>query len=148
MKLFNWINPLWIMDTFLTTKFDPISATAAAAAAAEAIPAVAAPSILGGGMTGAGMMTAAAPVVPGILSSATPGLMSGLGALGSAGLQYAKDNPFQTAGLGLNIYDRMNAQPQQMQGQQLGIIRPQQTGQYQPTLQARIPQSTYPRSLL
>jgi len=143
MKLFNWINPLWIMDTFLTTHFDPITATAAATTAAEL-----APAIVGGGMTGAGMMTAAAPVVPGILASSTPGLMGGLGALGTAGLNYAKDNPFQTAGLGLSIYDRMNAQPQQMQAPQLGIIRPQQTGQYQPTLQARIPQAMYPRRLV
>jgi hypothetical protein len=29
MKLFNWINPLWIMDNFLTTRFDPVTATAA-----------------------------------------------------------------------------------------------------------------------
>ena len=50
-----------------------------------------------------------------------------------------KANPIGTAGLGLGIYDRMNAQ-QQMQAPQLGLIRPQQTGQYQPTLQARIPQ--------
>jgi hypothetical protein len=147
MKLFNWINPLWIMDTFLTTRFDPISATAAAAAAAEAIPAVAAPSILGGGLTGAGMMTAGAPIVPGILASSTPGLMSGLGALGSAGLQYAKDNPFQTAGLGLGIYDRMNPQSQPIQAQPGQLIRNQSTLQYQPALQTRIPQSTYPRKL-
>jgi len=126
---------------------DPITA-ALGITAAEALPAVAAPSILGGGLTGAGMMTAAAPVVPGILASSTPGLMGGLGALGTAGLNYAKANPMQVAGLGMGVYDRMNAQPQQMQGQQLGIIRPQQTGQYQPTLQARIPQATYPRSLL
>jgi len=127
---------------------DPITTAAAATAAAEALPAVAAPAILGGGMTGAGMMTAAAPIVPGILSSATPGVLGSLGALGTAGLNYAKDNPFQTAGLGLSIYDRMNAQPQQMQAPQLGIIRPQQTGQYQPTLQARIPQAMYPRRLV
>jgi len=126
---------------------DPISATLGLTAA-EALPAVAAPSILGGGLTGAGMMTAAAPVVPGILSSATPGVLGSLGALGTAGLEYAKANPLQTAGLGLGIYDRMNAQPQQGQAPQLGIIRPQQTGQYQPTLQARIPQSTYPRRLV
>ena len=44
------------MDNFLTTYFEPVSATTAA---------MAAPSILGGGMTGAGMMTAGAPIVPG-----------------------------------------------------------------------------------
>lgn len=142
MKLFNWINPLWIIETFLTTRLEPVSATTAA---------MAAPSILAGTgstLTGAGMMTAAAPFVPGILSASTPGLMGSLGALGSAGLQYAKDNPLQTANLGLGIYDRMNAPQQQMQAPQLGLIRPQPTGQYQPTLQARIPQSMYPRRLV
>jgi hypothetical protein len=86
MKLFNWINPLWIMDNFLTTYFDPITATAAATTAAELLPAVAAPSILGGGLTGAGMMTAGAPIVPGLLASSAPGLMGGLGSLGGATL--------------------------------------------------------------
>jgi hypothetical protein len=123
MKLFNWINPLWIMDNFLTTRFDPISATAATTAASQALPAVAAPSILGGGLTGAGMMTAGAPIVPGLLASSTPGLMGGLGALGSGALEYAKANPFQTLGLGMNVYDRMNPsqaplQPSAMQSAQ------------------------------
>ena len=54
------------------------------------------------------MITAGAPIVPGILASSTPGLMSGLGALGSGALDYAKANPFQTASLGLGLYDRMN----------------------------------------
>jgi hypothetical protein len=231
MKLFNWINPLWIMDNFLTTRFDPVTATAAATAAAAAaptaatvLPAVAAPSILGGGLTGAGMMTAGSPIIPGLLASSTPGLMGGLGTLGGTAMgatgaasalnpsvpttfmnqnisplltneatrnaasfnpsqfatqgfsdgvmnQYApnfadiargtsegftgggyagsfldniggsamdalKANPFQAAGLGLNIYDRMNAsqaplQPsatlrsQQLMGQQMPSITPQ-----------------------
>ncbi len=120
MKLFNWINPLWIMDNFLTTRFEPVSATTAA---------MAAPSILGGGMTGAGMMTAGAPIVPGILASSTPGLMGGLGSLGGAAFNAAKANPFQTLGLGMNVYDRMNTpqaplQPspmQQFMGQQQGV---------------------------
>ena len=99
MKLFNWINPLWIMDNFLTTRFEPVSATTAA---------MAAPSILGGGMTGAGMMTAGAPVVPGLLASSTPTLMGGLGTLGGAAFNAAKDNPLQTLGLGMSAYDRMN----------------------------------------
>jgi len=86
MKLFNWINPLWIMDNFLTTRFDPVTATAATTLAAEALPAVAAPSILGGGLTGAGMMTAGAPIVPGLLASSTPSLMGGLGSLGGAAM--------------------------------------------------------------
>ena len=118
MKLFNWINPLWIMDNFLTTRFEPVSATTAA---------MSAPSILGGGMTGAGMMTAGAPIVPGILASSTPTLMGGLGSLGGAAFNAAKANPFQTAGLGMGIYDRMNqtqAPLQQSPMQQL--MRPQQ----------------------
>jgi hypothetical protein len=127
MKLFNWINPLWIMDNFLTTYFEPVSATTAA---------MAAPSILGGGMTGAGMMTAGAPIVPGILASSTPGLMGGLGALGSGALDYAKANPLQTASFGMSAYDRMNPsqaplQPSAMQnaqqliGQQQAVPIPQ-----------------------
>ncbi len=127
---------------------DPITAALGASAAGSALPAAAAPSILGGGLTGAGMMTAGAPIVPGILSASTPTLMGGLGALGTGALEYAKANPFQTASLGLGVYDRMNAQPQQMQAPQLGLIRPQVSGQYQPTMQARIPQSTYPRRLV
>ncbi len=99
MKLFNWINPLWIMDNFLTTHFEPVSATTAA---------MSAPSILGGGMTGAGMMTAGAPIVPGILASSTPGLMGGLGSLGGAAMGAIKDNPFGAASLGMGVYDRMN----------------------------------------
>ena len=93
------------------------------------------------------MMTAAAPIVPGILSASTPTLMGSLGTLGAGALEYAKANPLQTANLGLGIYDRMQAPQQQMQAPQLGIIRPQGTGQYQPMLQARIPQSSYPRRL-
>jgi hypothetical protein len=124
MKLFNWINPLWIMDNFLTTYFDPISATAAATAASAAAPtaAMAAPSILGGGLTGAGMMTSSQ--LPGLMAASTPGLLSGLGTLGGA---------TQAAGLGLNIYDRMNPsqaplQPspmQQLMRQQQPVPTPQ-----------------------
>lgn len=134
MKLFNWINPLWIIETFLTTRLEPASATTAA---------MAAPSILGGGMTGAGMMTAGAPVVPGLLVSSTPSMFGGLGALGSAGLQYAKDNPFQTASLGLGVYDRMNQsqsplQPSAMQSAQqlIGQQQPVPIPQFNSLLQA------------
>jgi hypothetical protein len=127
MKLFNWINPLWIIDNFLTTYFDPVTAPTAA---------MAAPSILGGGMTGAGMMTVAPPIVPGLLASSTPSMFGGLGALGSGALDYAKANPFQTASLGLSAYDRMNPsqaplQPspmlsaQQLIGQQGAVPIPQ-----------------------
>ena len=131
MKLFNWINPLWIMDNFLTTRFDPVSATAAAAAAsaaaptaAAALPAVAAPSILGGGMTGAGMMTSSQ--LPGLMASSTPGLLSGLGSLGGAAFDAAKANPFQTLGLGMNVYDRMNPSQAPLQAQQANMNRQQQ----------------------
>ena len=95
------------------------------------LPAVAAPSILGGGMTGAGMITAGAPIVPGLLASSTPGLMSGLGALGSGALDYAKANPFQTANFGLGMYDRLN--PSQAPLQPSAIQSAQQLmGQKQP----------------
>ena len=97
MKLFNWINPLWIMDNFLTTRFEPVSATTAA---------MSAPSILGGGMTGAGMMTSSQ--LPGLMASSTPGLMGGLGSFGGAAMDSIKDNPFGAAGLGMGVYDRMN----------------------------------------
>lgn len=130
MKLFNWINPVWIMDNFLTTRFEPVSATTAA---------MAAPSILAGTgstLTGAGMMTAGAPVVPGLLASSTPSLMGGLGALGTGALDYAKANPLGTASLGMGVYDRMNQsqsplQPSAMQsaqqliGQQQAVPVPQ-----------------------
>jgi hypothetical protein len=102
MKLFNWINPLWIMDNFLTTRFEPVSATTTA---------MAAPSILAGTgstLTGAGMMTAGAPIVPGLLTSATPSMFGGLGALGGAAMGAVKDNPFGAASLGMGMYDRMN----------------------------------------
>ena len=130
MKLFNWINPVWIMDNFLTTRFEPVSATTAA---------MSAPSILAGTgstLTGAGMMTAGAPVVPGLLASSTPSLMGGLGALGTGALDYAKANPLGTASLGMGVYDRMNQsqsplQPSAMQsaqqliGQQQAVPVPQ-----------------------
>ena len=231
MKLFNWINPVWIMDNFLTTYFDPVTATAVATAATAAaaptaatvLPAVAAPSILGGGLTGAGMITAGAPIIPGLLTTAAPSALgtlgtlgtlggtamgaaeaaipgsiesaglvlnpatgtylnpeyfalaessmplytgggsalsqlgtglgslgseinTGLGSLGGSTLEALKANPTQTAGLGLNIYDRMNQQSQ-VQPPQLGIIRPQESSQYQPVLNT-ILQKRKPYSLL
>ena len=90
------------------------------------LPAVAAPSILGGGITGAGMMTAGAPIIPSILAPSSTGI---LGTLGSGALRYAQDNPFQTANLGLGLYDRMNAsqaplQPSAMQSAQQLIGQP------------------------
>jgi len=102
MKLFNWINPLWIMDNFLTTHFEPVSATTAA---------MAAPSILAGTgstLTGAGMMTAGAPIGSSLLSSTTPGLLGGLSSFGGAAMDSIKSNPFGAASLGMGMYDRMN----------------------------------------
>jgi len=89
---------------------EPISAlfSSLAAAGSSALPAATAPSILGGGMTGAGMMTAGAPIVPGLLTSATPSMFGGLGALGGAAMGAVKDNPFGAASLGMGMYDRMN----------------------------------------
>ena len=127
MKLFNWINPLWIIETFLTTRIEPASATTAA----EALPAVAAPSILSSGMTGAGMMTAGAPVVPGLLVSSTPSMFGGLGALGTGALDYAKSNPFQTANFGLGMYDRLNPSQAPLQPSAIHIAQ-QLIGQRQP----------------
>jgi hypothetical protein len=134
MKLFNWINPLWIMDNFLTTHFDPVTAPTAA---------MAAPSILGGGMTGAGMMTVAPPIVPGLLVSSTPSMFGGLGALGSGALDYAKANPLGTASLGMGVYDRMNMsqaplQPSPMQSAQqlIGQQSPVPVPQFNSLLQA------------
>jgi hypothetical protein len=72
---------------------------------------------------------------------------TGLSSLGGSALESLKANPVQAAGLGLNVYDRMNQQPQQMQGQQLGVIRPQQTGQYKPVLNTML-QKRNPYSLL
>jgi hypothetical protein len=63
--------------------------------------------------------------------------------LSGAGLDYAKKNP----ALALGIYDRISEKPQPKQVPQLSVIRPQQSGQYQSPMQARIPQSTYPRRL-
>ena len=112
---------------------DPISATLGLSAA-KALPAAAAPSILGGGLTGAGMMTSAQ--LPGLMASATPGLMGGLGSFGGAAIDAVKANPFPAANLGLGIYDRMNMsqaplQPspmqsaQQLMGQQGAVPIPQ-----------------------
>jgi hypothetical protein len=130
MKLFNWINPLWIMDNLLTTRFDPISATAATTAASQALPAVAAPSILSslplsaGGFTGAGMMTSSQ--LPGLMASSTPGLLGGLGSFGGAAFDAVKANPFGAANLGMGVYDRMNPSQAPLQNVQQQPNRQQQ----------------------
>jgi hypothetical protein len=130
MKLFNWINPLWIMDNLLTTRFDPISATAATTAASQALPAVAAPSILSslplsaGGFTGAGMMTSSQ--LPGLMASSTPGLLGGLGSFGGAAFDAVKTNPFGAANLGMGVYDRMNPSQAPLQNVQQQPNRQQQ----------------------
>jgi hypothetical protein len=72
---------------------------------------------------------------------------TGLSSLGGSTLEALKANPAQTAGLGLNIYDRMNQQPTPQQPSQLGIIRPQESSEYQPVLNA-ILQKRKPYSLL
>ena len=71
---------------------------------------------------------------------------TGLGSLGSSTLEALKSNPAQTAGLGLNVYDRMNQQPQ-VQTSQLGIISPKQLSQYNPVLNALL-QKRNPYTLL
>ena len=85
--------------------------------------------------------------------SALSQIGTGLGSLGSnisnvMPGDVIMNNPLGYGKLALDTYGAMNQQPQPMQAQQLGLIRPQPTGQYQPTLQARIPQSTYPRRLV
>jgi hypothetical protein len=72
---------------------------------------------------------------------------TGLGNLGGSALESMKANPLQTAGLGMNIYSGLNAQPQEAPPPQLGIIRPQQSGQYNPVLNAML-QKRNPYSLL
>ena len=78
---------------------------------------------------------------------------TGLGSLGSQISNVMPgdvimNNPLGYGKLALDTYGAMNKQQPQMQAPQLGLIRPQPTGQYQPTLQARIPQSMYPRRLV
>ena len=122
MKLFNWINPLWIMDNFLTTYFEPVSATTTA---------MAAPSILAGTgstLTGAGMMTAGAPIGSSLLSSTTPGLLGGLGSFGGAAMDSLKANPFGAAGLGMGVYDRMNQTQAPLQQSPMQQLIKQQQG--------------------
>ena len=121
MKLFNWINPLWIMDNFLTTRFDPVT-----------LPAVTAPSILSslpvsaGGFTGAGMMTSSQ--LPGLMASSTPGLLGGLGSFGGAAMGAVKDNPFGAASLGMGMYDRMNQTQAPLQQSPMQQLMKQQQG--------------------
>ena len=223
MKLFNWINPLWIIDTFFTMRLEPITATSAlgamlgagGTAAANAAITGAGIGALGGAATGGDPLKSALiggalggggsllgvgggaaggalddaaqlsgvtaeglvfnpstgtflnpeyfagaassmPLYTGAgstLSQIGTGLGSlgsqintGLGSLGTSTLDALKANPAQTAGLGLNVYDRMNQQPQ-VQPSQLGIIRPQQPGQYNPVLNAML-QKRNPYTLL
>jgi len=233
MKLFNWINPLWIINTFFTMRLEPITATSAlgamlgagGTAAANAAITGAGIGALGGAATGSdplkgaliggalggggsllGLGGGAASAVDDVattganladdaaqlsgvtaerlvfnpstgtflnpeyfalaesgmplytgagntLSQVGTGLGSlgsqintGLNSLGGSTLEALKANPAQTAGLGLNIYDRMNQQPQ-TQALQLGIINPQESGQYQPILNT-ILQKRKPYSLL
>jgi hypothetical protein len=119
-------------------------AATAAGTTAGTTAAMAAPSILGGGMTGAGMMTAGAPIVPGLLVSSTPSMLGSLGAMGSAGLDYAKKNP----ALGLGIYDRMNQETPPPQAQPSQVSPGKGSIQYEPLLTTQVPRRRYPLSLL
>jgi hypothetical protein len=131
---------------------DPITATAAATIAAEAVAptaAMVAPSILAGtgsALTGAGMMTAGADLVaPSLLTAGNGGLLGGLGAMGSAGLNFAKNNPSTVLAGGLAAYDRMQPNPVQSQS---GGVRKGQVGQYEPIMNIEIPQARYKHTLL
>jgi hypothetical protein len=108
------------------------------------------PSYFAGATSGMPLYTGAGSTLSQIgtgLGSLGSEINTGLSNLGGSALESLKANPVQAAGLGLNVYDRMNQQPQQMQGQQLGIIRPQQSGQYKPVLNTML-QKRNPYSLL
>jgi len=108
------------------------------------------PSYFAGATSGMPLYTGAGSTLSQIgtgLGSLGSEINTGLSSLGGSALESLKANPTQAAGLGLNVYDRMNQQPQQMQGQQLGVIRPQQTGQYKPVLNTML-QKRNPYSLL
>ena len=84
--------------------------------------------------------------------SALSQIGTGLGSLGSnisnvMPGDVLMSNPLGYGKLALDTYGAMNQQPQPMQGQQLGVIRPQQTGQYKPVLNTML-QKRNPYSLL
>jgi len=68
--------------------------------------------------------------------------------MGQSALDALKNNPVQTAGLGMGVYDRINAQPQQMQIQPGQVSRGKGSVQYEPLLTTQIPRRKYPYSLL
>lgn len=68
--------------------------------------------------------------------------------MGQSALDALKNNPVQTAGLGMGVYDRINAQPQQMQAQPGQVSRGKGSVQYEPLLTTQIPRRRYPLSLL
>lgn len=68
--------------------------------------------------------------------------------MGQSALDALKNNPVQTAGLGMGVYDRINAQPQQVQAQPGQVSRGKGSVQYEPLLTTQIPRRRYPLSLL
>lgn len=68
--------------------------------------------------------------------------------MGQSALDALKNNPVQAAGLGMGVYDRINAQPQQMQAQPGQVSRGKGSVQYEPLLTTQIPRRRYPLSLL
>jgi hypothetical protein len=81
--------------------------------------------------------------LPGLMASATPGLMGGLGSFGGAAMDSIKGNPFGAASLGMGVYDRMNMsqaplQPSPMQSAQqlIGQQSPVPVPQFNSLLQA------------
>jgi hypothetical protein len=231
MKLFNWINPLWIIDTFLTMRLEPITATSAlgamlgagGTAAANAAITGAGIGALGGAATGSdplkgaliggalggggsllgvggGAAGSASEAVGSTAGAAIPGsiesaglvlnpatgtylnpayfagatsslplytgagstlsqigtglgslgseINTGLGSLGGSALESLRTNPVQTAGLGMGVYDRINAQPQQMQAQPAQVSLGKGSVQYEPLLMTQVPRRRYPLSLL
>lgn len=68
--------------------------------------------------------------------------------IGQSSLDALKNNPVQAAGLGMGVYDRMNAQPQQTQAQPGQVSRGKGSIQYEPLLTTQVPRRRYPLSLL
>jgi hypothetical protein len=95
MKLFNWINPLWVIDTFFTMRLEPITATSALGAMLGAGGTAAANAALTGAGIGAlgGAATGRDPLKSALIGGALGGGGSLLGAGGaSAGAAKSASN--------------------------------------------------------
>jgi hypothetical protein len=84
----------------------------------------------------------------GNLASGMPTFMDNIYGMPNQALESLKNNPVKAAGLGMNVYDRINAQPQQMQAQPGQVSRGKGSVQYEPLLTTQVPRRKYPLSLL